>query len=151
MTRLHHMGITVSDTAKAVEFYRALADGDVVGPLVRRGPVVEAVTGQVGAEIWITFVGFADGETVLELADYRNAGGEPLLPDNNRAGSTHPAIVVPSMDDALSRLAALGYAPLWEPLVGTAGPLEGYRYVYVLGPDELRVELLEEPHPATAG
>lgn len=146
MTRLHHMGITVSDTDAAVRFYRAVADGEIVGPLVKSGPAVDAVTGHPGAEIWLTFVGFGDGVTVLELAEYRGAGGEPLSPDSNRAGSTHPAIVVPSVEDALSRLAKLGYAPLSEPQLASAGPLEGYRYVYVLGPDELRVELLEEPH-----
>lgn len=146
MARLHHMGITVSDTDAAVAFYRAIADGEIVGPLVKSGPAVEAATGHPGAEIWLTFVGFGDGESVLELAEYRGAGGEPLLPDSNRAGSTHPAVVVPNVDDALSRLAGLGYAPLSGPMVATAGPMEGYRYVYVLGPDEVRVELLEEPH-----
>lgn len=146
MTRLHHMGITVSDTDAAVRFYRAVADGEIVGPLVKSGPAVDAATGHPGAEIWLTFVGFGDGETVLELAEYRGAGGEPLSPDSNRAGSAHPAIVVPDVAGALARLAELGYAPLSEPKVATEGPMEGYRYVYVLGPDEVRVELLEEPH-----
>jgi glyoxylase I family protein len=146
MARMHHMGITVSDTDEAVAFYRALAEGESVGPLVKRGAAVDAITGQPGAEIWLTFVGFADGETVIELADYRGAGGKALRPDTMRVGAAHPAIVVPSVDDALARLALLGYPPLFEPMVGTEGPLEGYRYVYVLGPDDLRVELLQEPH-----
>ncbi|MCE0509916.1 VOC family protein [Microbacterium sp. KKR3/1] len=145
MPRLHHIGITVSDTATATAFYRTATDGEVIGPLVKSGPAVEAATGYPGVEILLTFIRLADG-VFLELAEYRGADTPRIDPDNGHTGAAHPAIVVTDIEASLARLAALGHHPLSPTMTATAGPLEGYRYVYVLGPDEVRVELLQEPH-----
>lgn len=150
MSRLHHMGITVSDMAAAVEFYRDLTGGEVIGPLVKSGPAVEAATGYPGIVISLTFLTFAEGSAVIELAEYRNGSGERIAPDTGSAGAAHPAIVVDDIDATLSRLAERGVRALSAPMTATAGPMEGYRYVYVLGPDDVRVELLQEPHRPTA-
>lgn len=145
MTRLHHIGITVGDTEHAVAFYTAATGGTVIGPFSKSGPAVEAATGYPGVEVIITFVQMPGG-VFIELAEYRGANAAPLVPDNGRAGSAHPAIVVEDVNESLSRLAKLGHHPLSDTMTATAGPLEGYRYVYVLGPDAVRVELLQEPH-----
>lgn len=143
--KLHHMGVTVSDTDQAIAFYRLVADVEVTGPLVKRGPAVDAVTGSVGAEILITFIAFPGGSTVIELAEYRGSTEPRIDPVNSRVGSAHPAIVVPNIDAAIARVTAAGWAATAAPQRATAGPLEGYKYTYVLGPDNLRVELLEAP------
>lgn len=145
MARLHHVGITVSDTVAATAFYRAAAEGEIIGPLTKSGPAVEAATGYPGVEILLTFIRLADG-VFLELAEYRGADAPRIDPDNGHIGAAHPAIVVPDIEASLARLADLGHRPLSQIMTATAGPLEGYRYVYVLGPDEVRVELLQEPH-----
>ncbi|MCH6231606.1 VOC family protein [Microbacterium sp. CFH 31415] len=144
--RLHHMGITVSDTDTAVAFYSALTGGEVVGPLIKSGPAVEAVTGYPGVHILLTFISFAGGGAVIELAEYRNGSGERIDPDTGKAGSAHPAILVDNIDATLARMAAMGVHATSEPKVATDGPMEGYRYVYLIGPDSVRVELLEAPH-----
>lgn len=145
MTRFHHIGITVSDTAKATAFYAAAADGEVTGPLSKSGPAVDAATGHQGAEILLTFIRLADG-VFIELAEYRGADARRIDPDNGHVGAAHPAIVVDDIDASLARLAELGHRPLSQTMTATAGPIEGYRYVYVLGPDDVRVELLQAPH-----
>lgn len=145
MARLHHMGITVSNTDETVRFYRALTEVSVEGPFVKSGPAIDATVGVEGAEIWITFVAFEDGDAVIELAEYRGNTEEPLDPVNSRVAATHPAILVPDMDDTIARLATRGYHATAAPAVATSGPIEGFRYVYVIGPDALRVELLEAP------
>ncbi|MCT1476786.1 VOC family protein [Microbacterium sp. p3-SID336] len=147
MPRLHHIGITVSDTDTATTFYAAATGGEVIGPLAKSGPAVEAAVGHPGAEILLTFVRLDDG-VFLELAEYRGVPTPRNDPDTGRIGAAHPAIVVPDIDHSLARLAELGHRPLSAPMTATAGPLEGYRYVYVLGPDDVRVELLQEPHLA---
>ena len=146
MTRLHHIGITVSDIDEAIDFYREIPGGEVVGPLEKKGPAVEAATGYTGVVIQIAFVSLPGGDTVIELLEYRNSGVEGTDPDNGRAGAAHPAIVVDDIDATLARLAKRGTTALSTTMTGTSGPLEGYRYVYVLGPDRVRVELLQEPH-----
>lgn len=146
MRRMHHMGITVSDMDRAVEFYRDLTQGEVAGPFEKRGPAVEAATGYPGIVVLQAFLAFPGGDTVIELLEYRNGSGSRINPDNGHVGAAHPAIVVQDLDSTLARLAARGTMALSDPMVATAGPLEDYRYVYVLGPDDVRVELLEPPH-----
>jgi catechol 2,3-dioxygenase-like lactoylglutathione lyase family enzyme len=145
MRRLHHIGITVSDMDEAVAFYRQLTTGDVVGPLEKRGPAVEAATGYPGVVILQTFLALPDGDAVIELIEYRNGSGACITPDNGFAGAAHPAIVVDDLDALLTHLELQGVEALSEPKTATACPIDGYRYVYVLGPDDVRVELLESP------
>lgn len=145
MARFHHIGITVSDSAQAAAFYAAITDGQVIGPLVKSGPGVEAATGHPGAEVVLTFIQVTDG-VFIELAEYRGAAAVHIDPDNGHVGAAHPAIVVDDIDAGVARAAALGYRTQSTIQTASAGPLEGCRYVYVLGPDGVRVELLQEPH-----
>ncbi len=145
MPRLHHMGITVSDLDAAVAFYRDLAGGDVAGPYVKSGPAVDAATGYPGVVVRQAFLTFPAGDAVLELLEYRGGSGVRIDPDNGSVGAAHPAVVVDDLDETLTRLTARGIRALSAPMTATAGPLDGFRYVYVLGPDDVRVELLEPP------
>ncbi|QYM63969.1 hypothetical protein [Microbacterium sp. Se5.02b] len=79
MPRLHHIGITVSDTAAATAFYLAATDGEVIGPLSKSGPAVDAATGYPGVEILLTFIRLDDG-VFLELAEYRGADNPASTP-----------------------------------------------------------------------
>ena len=144
--RLQHIGITVSDIDAAIAFYLAVSAGELDGPYVKSGPAVEAVTGYVGIQVIQAFVSFPGGDTVIELLEYRNGSGARTDPDNGKSGAAHPAIVVDDMDAVVERAAALGIHATSEAKVATAGPLEGYRYLYLIGPDDVRVELLEAPH-----
>ena len=49
------------------------------------------------------------------------------------------------LDATLERLTARGVSALSAP-VTISEPLAGYRVVYVLDPDRVRVELMEPPH-----
>ncbi|WP_166868178.1 VOC family protein [Salinibacterium sp. ZJ70] len=144
---LHHIGITVSNIDEAIRFYSAVSAGSATGPLIKSGPAVEAVTGASGAQIAQAFVTPAGGGAVIELLEYRGAPGDPIDPQPSRVGSCHAALIVADLDDALARAATLGVAPTSAPQVATQGPLEGWRYVYLIGPDEVRLELLEAPQP----
>lgn len=148
MAFLHHMGITVSNIDTASAFYRDVTAGTIDGPYEKSGPAVDAVTGFSGVTVFLAFVNIG-GETVLELAEYRNGSGEPISPETNKPGVAHPAITVEDLDGLLERVSTMGYQPTSEPKTATSGPLEGYRYAYVLGPDNLRVEFLERPHLPT--
>jgi catechol 2,3-dioxygenase-like lactoylglutathione lyase family enzyme len=145
MTRLHHMGITVNDLDEAVAFYQPLCGGDLAGPYEKSGPSVDAATGYPGVVVRQAFLTFPGGDAVLELLEYRGGSGLRIEPDNGSVGAAHPAIVVDDLDATLARLAARGTRALSAPMIASAGPLEGHRYVYVLGPDDVRVELLEPP------
>lgn len=145
MRRVHHVGITVSDIDAALAFYADLTGGTVSGPLDKSGPAIDAVTGYPGVVVRQAFVTVPDGDTLIELLQYR--GGSPVVidPDNGSVGAVHVAILVHDLDAVLERLAARGVKALSDPITGTAGLMEGHRFLYVLGPDRVRVELVEPP------
>lgn len=141
---VHHVGITVSDMDRSLDFYADVLDGKRIGPYRRSGPRVEAVTGYPGVVVYQAFVKAAQGPTVVELLQYENGSTSVIDPDNGRVGAAHVAITVTELDAVVSRLRAKGVVVLSEPII-TSDPLAGYRCVYVLDPDRVRVELLEPP------
>lgn len=145
VSSLHHIGITVNNIDAAIRFYAALTAGVAQGPFLKSGPAVEAVTGAAGAQIAQAFVTPPAGAAVIELLEYRGIESEATDPTPGRVGACHVAVVVDDMSSALERAAHLGHHATSAPQVATAGPLKGYRYVYVIGPDDVRVELLEAP------
>lgn len=144
MTAIHHVGITVTDIERSMDFYADLLGGERQGPWRRRGPRVDAVTGYPGVTVHQAFVTAQAGPTVVELLQYENGSRVVLDPDNGNVGAAHVAITVSDLDGLLARLRGSGVEVLSEPIV-TSAPMEGFRCVYVLDPDRVRVELVEPP------
>lgn len=142
---MHHAGITVSDLDAAAEFFVHLTGGTLQGPYEKRGPAIDAVTGYPGVVVRQAFVRLPTGETVIELLEYRGGSGMRIDPDNGSIGAVHVAILVDDLDATLARLEARGVTRLSDPITATVGPLEHHRLLYVLGPDDVRVELIEAP------
>jgi len=144
MTLIHHIGITVSDIERSLDFYADLTGGEKSGPWDRSGPRVDQVTGYSGVVVRQAFITVPDGDAVIELLQY--VGGSPVVldPDNGHVGAAHVAVLVRDLDTLLGRLRGSGVEVLSDPIVCSA-PLAGYRAVYVLDPDRVRVELLEAP------
>lgn len=144
MTAVHHVGITVSNIERSLDFYQDLLGGERLGPYRRSGPRVDAVTGYPGVAVHQAFVRPPEGSTMVELLQYENGSSVVLDPDNGHVGAAHVAIVVSGLDEILARLAAQGVQALSDPIVASE-PMAGHRCVYVLDPDRVRVELVEPP------
>jgi catechol 2,3-dioxygenase-like lactoylglutathione lyase family enzyme len=144
MSSVHHVGITVSDIARSLDFYEALMGGERLGPYLRSGPRVDAVTGYPGVVVHQAFVKAEEGSTVIELLQYENGSAVVLDPDNGHVGAAHVAITVSGLDAVLTRLRDRGVEVLSDPIVASS-PMAGHRCVYVLDPDRVRVELVEPP------
>ena len=141
---VHHVGITVSDITSSLDFYARLLGGDRLGPYRRAGRRVEAVTGYPGVVVHQAFASAPGGKTMVELLQYEHGSSMVLDPDNGHVGAAHVAIIVADLDQVLERLAAEGVTAMSDPIVASA-PMAGYRCVYVLDPDRVRVELVEPP------
>ena len=144
MTSVHHAGVTVSDLDASLEFYADLLGGEVVGPFARSGPRIDQVTGYPGVVVRQAFVHALAGTAVIELLQYDGGSSVHVDPDNGHAGAVHVAIRVADLDATLGRLRSRGVAALSEP-ISLSEPLAGWRAVYVLDPDRVRVELLQPP------
>ncbi|GAA3383404.1 VOC family protein [Cryptosporangium minutisporangium] len=149
MASVHHVGLTVSDLERSMDFYADLLDGERLGPFERSGPRIDAVTGYPGVVVRQAFVTAPDGATVVELLQYRGGSDVVLDPDNGSVGAVHVAVTVADLDAVLARLRAAGVHVLSEPIVASA-PLARHRCVYVLDPDRIRVELVEPPVSSAA-
>lgn len=141
---IHHVGITVSDITRSLAFYADLIGGSIDGPYIRSGPGVDAITGYSGVKVHQAFVSPPDGAAVVELLQYEGGSDVVIDPDNGHTGAAHVALVVRDLDGLLARLSARGVTAISEP-IALSSPLTGYRAVYVLDPDRVRVELLEPP------
>jgi glyoxylase I family protein len=144
MTAVHHIGITVSDLEASLDFYADLLGGERIGPFERSGPRIDAVTGYPGVVVRQAFVRALTGDTVVELLQYVGGSSVRLDPDNGHVGAAHVAITVRGLDGLLDRLRQRGVETVSDPIVVSA-PMAGYRCVYVLDPDRVRVELVEPP------
>lgn len=144
MTAVHHVGITVSDIGRSLDFYADLLGGERLGPWQRQGPRIDAVTGHQGVVVHQAFVRAGEGRTVVELLQYENGSPVTLDPDNGSVGAAHVAITVGDLDATLRHLSGRGVEALSEP-IEMSEPMAGHRCVYVLDPDRVRVELVEPP------
>ncbi|MFC8433583.1 VOC family protein [Streptomyces sp. NPDC057253] len=147
---VNHVGITVSDLDRSLDFYARILGGERVGSWERSGPRIDAVTGYPGVVVRQAFVRLSRGATLIELLQYVGGSPEVTDPDHGRAGSVHVAVDVDGLDALLVRLRAEEVAVLSEPVTAGEGPLEGCRLVYVLDPDRVRVELVEPPEAGSA-
>jgi glyoxylase I family protein len=146
VTRLHHVGLTVSDLEASIEFYCA-----VLGCVIReksesRGPDIEALTGVAGAHL-LTADLELDGGAILELIQYLAPEADALTQHRHQPGHTHVGFLVDDVDAAYERLRARGSTPSSRPVAieepGSAW--DGVRALYASDPDGRTVECLEMP------
>lgn len=92
----HHVGVTVTDLDRAVEFYR-----DVLGLalLDRFGVSGEAFSEAVGVEGATGTFAHLDGDGArIELVEYDPEGGTRPAADVNQPGATHLGLAVDDLD-----------------------------------------------------
>lgn len=151
---IHHTSFTVADAEAAADwFVRHLG-------MVRLGggdydfDYIRAQVGMPEAVLRIAVLGFAAeaGQArrgLLELIEYRRAGGPPADTATNRPGNAHLCFVTDDIEADAARLAAAGARLVSAPNTVTWGINRGARAVYLVGPDGIRLELFQPP-PGTA-
>ena len=93
---IHHIGLTVSDLERSIQFYR-----DVLGmTLIRRRPgvredYISQQTGYEGVELSVaSFKVSQASRQSLEIVQYITHAGDPSEPATNRPGSSHLCLLV---------------------------------------------------------
>ncbi|GAB3025466.1 VOC family protein [Natronobiforma cellulositropha] len=134
--RTHHVGITVSDLERAVDFY-----GDVLGLSVESrfsvsGDAFATGVGVDGASA--RFAHLEAGGALVELVEYEPAGTARSSATINQPGSTHLGFLV----DDIARF----YADLPESLETISEPQtteSGSTILFFTDPDGTLIEVLE--------
>lgn len=92
----HHIGTTVRDLDRAVDFYRAVFDLSVIAEFTVSGEAFETGVDIDGASA--RFAHLSAGSVRLELVEYDPAGDEHSAPRLNNQGATHLAFEVDNLD-----------------------------------------------------
>jgi catechol 2,3-dioxygenase-like lactoylglutathione lyase family enzyme len=133
---MHHMGLTVSDLQRSIEFYERL--GFTVDERIEEeGEEVERGVGVPGAHLDVAMLTRAGGR--LELIQYLDDEGAPAALPNNGTGAAHVCIQVEDVDAAVAELAGQGIEFMSDPITHEAG----IRWVYAKDPDGVTAELIQ--------
>jgi catechol 2,3-dioxygenase-like lactoylglutathione lyase family enzyme len=147
MKAVHHVGITVPDLERAIDFYH-----DVLGlefanepSPVFDDPTLGPAVGVPGANL--RQVSLWCGDSIVELLEYTSPeppNDAPLPP--NGLGAAHLALKVDDVARTKAELEAKGIEFLSEINVVDEGVLAGWRWVYFQDPDGNTLELVEEAY-----
>ena len=147
MKAVHHVGITVSDLDRSVEFYHDLLGLAFVvpptpwfeGDHLARGL---GVAPPVALRVALFEVG--GGATWFEILQYRTPPSttRQALPQSD-IGAAHVAFHVDDIASTYAELTSKGVPFNSEPNTVDDGPLAGWRWVYFKDPDGHTMELVE--------
>jgi catechol 2,3-dioxygenase-like lactoylglutathione lyase family enzyme len=145
--RAHHVGITVRDLERSIDFYH-----DTLGLPFALAPtdwaeddhLPEALGVAAPVKLRLAAFRIGDGGTILELLQYASPPSERdgALTQND-VGACHIAILVDDIDAHVGRLRASGVPFNSSVHDIEEGPFEGWRWVYFRDPDGHTVEFVQ--------
>ena len=142
---MYHVGFTVSDIDRSIEFYR---DGLGLSLYRRQTGTAEylsTITGFEGARLEIALLKTPDGTGMLELLQYVSHPAPPTPRETNRPGNAHLCFKVDDIHQACADLRVRGVRLIADPAEITAGVHKGGYGVYLRDPDGFTVELFQPP------
>jgi catechol 2,3-dioxygenase-like lactoylglutathione lyase family enzyme len=148
--RIHHVGLTVSDIERSVEFYGTTLGMHLVRRRVAEADYLSQQTGFEGVRLAAaSFKPSAESPQTIELVQYLTHAGPALNSATNQVASAHLCFETPDIQQTFSRLQAQGVR-FKTPIVPiTSGPNQGGSVVYFYDPDGFILELFQPPKGAT--
>ena len=142
------IGLTVSDLARSVAFYRDVLGFEEEARREVAGPAFEASTGLAGARARVAVMRL--GEERLELTEFETPRGRPAPPDSrsNDGWFQHVAIVTSDIEQGhlwLTRHGARPVSPAPQRLPDWNPAAAGIKAFYFRDPDGHPLELIEFP------
>jgi catechol 2,3-dioxygenase-like lactoylglutathione lyase family enzyme len=145
VTRLNHVGVTVTDLDASLAFYCEIVGFEASVRTRIDGAWFDTLTRNDGADIEIAMLQL--GDFTLQLVQYHAAGGATLPLAHHNVGNPHLSIEV---DDVGARHRAISASGKHDPtpIVDIMGT--GIRSFYVHDPDGVPVELIQmQPQRST--
>ena len=144
VSRLHHIGIPVSDMERSIAFYTRLLGFTEAGiTATAQGPELSAVLQVDDAELEAVFL--RSGDLFLELLHYSSPEIKPFSGRNCDVGVVHVCFEVDSVQAVHDELVAEGVAFNAPPMTLEEGDLAGHTFAYFRDPDGIQLELFELP------
>lgn len=142
----HHIGIHVTSIDDALPFFVDVLGLEVAFRWSPRAPYLGTLLAAPEYEMEAVVLRIAGSTFAVELVHFGHISS-PLADARNAApGTAHLALAVADIDDMCRRVQEAGYELLSDPVEPTIGPIRGGKVVLVLGPDGVRVELIQSPN-----
>ena len=139
---VHHTGLTVSNLARSLAFYRDVLGLELVMEQEKAGGYLAAITGYPGARVRMAHL-LAPCRQRIELFEYVEPPGRLSRREPRDVGITHVCLSVADIRDAYRRLLAAGADPFSESVPIDTGGNAGAFGVYVRDPDGIGLELFQ--------
>lgn len=149
MSSLDHVGLTVEDLDRSIQFYCTVLDCVVQERAVIAGADVETLTGIPGAVIHAADLKLPGGG-MLELLQYRSPTRSVLVQRRFDAGHSHVAFRVDDVDATRMRALSAGALECSVPvrLNEPGSSWDRARVCYALDPDGRTIEFVERAAPS---
>jgi catechol 2,3-dioxygenase-like lactoylglutathione lyase family enzyme len=141
---LHHVGITVSDLDRAIDFYHDVLGLEFVSEPspVFDDPALGPAVGVPGAAL--RQVSLTAGDIIVELLEYVRPESPVVAPlPQNALGAQHVAFLVDDIRAKKAELEGRGVRFYSDVNVVDEGVLAGWRWVYFEDPEGNALELVE--------
>ena len=142
MTKLRHIGITVSDVEKSLKLYRDYFGFTVVWDQIEEGQFIDGLTGV--SKVKVRTVKLKAKEGMIELLQYFSHPGkntQNFIDKITKIGCSHFALTVENLDDTYIELTNLGLLFNKEPKTSPDG---NAKVCFCRDFDGTLVELVEE-------
>ena len=147
VSRIDHVGITVSDVDRALGFYRDLLGLRVVADNTISEPAVAELLGLDSVKLRIVDLDSGDGR-IVELLQYVEPTGRQIDYESSDPATEHIAFTVDDLAAVRLRLAEAGVKIVSRKALtidDPGGSFDGAICLYVRDPDGAILELVERP------
>ena len=147
VSRIDHVGITVSDVHRALGFYRDLLGLRVVADNTITEPAVAELLGLDSVKLRIVDLDSGDGR-IVELLQYVEPTGRQIDYESSDPATEHIAFTVDDLAAVRVRLAEAGVKIVSRKALtidDPGGSFDGATCLYVRDPDGAILELVQRP------
>jgi catechol 2,3-dioxygenase-like lactoylglutathione lyase family enzyme len=144
MADFGHVGLTVADLDRSLDFYRRVVGLEEIHRTVFVSEAFGMLTRNPGARIETAML--REGDFVLQLVAYDEGGGDVLELEHRNVGNPHLSFWVPDVRARFAELSADASVEVISELVEIAPGITSF---YVADPDGVPVELAQQSAPAS--
>ena len=142
----HHIGIHVSSIDAALPFFVDVLGLEISFRWKPRAPYLETLLAAADYDMEAVVLRVPGSSFAVELVKFGHVTAPPAAASEAAAGTAHLALAVVDIDDMCRRITEAGFELLSKPVRPTIGPICGGKVVLAVGPDGVRIELIESPN-----
>jgi catechol 2,3-dioxygenase-like lactoylglutathione lyase family enzyme len=150
ISAVHHIGLTVRDLKRSIDFYTLLGAELVSQSADIHGPFADRILALGNANFDSALLRTPAGD-YLELLAFSHPAGSQLRFDPCDPAASHVGFLVDDLGETFRRLSGKGVKFNSEPLEVPEGPMQGMKFVYARDPDGAILELVERPKNGADG